>query len=112
MPVQKIEFEYDIPEGYRFVRYGAPKKGERYLDQGKMRMASHDYKTESPIVEPVLDRKCSTETSKRHKNADLIHAWAEGAIIQFKASNGTWTDCPDNHPRWHSNIYYRIKPAI
>ena len=24
MTLQKIEFEYDIPDGYRFVRYGEP----------------------------------------------------------------------------------------
>ena len=49
---------------------------------------------------------------KRHKHADLIHAWAEGAIIQFKAYDGTWIDCPNNEPRWRSYACYRIKPAI
>lgn len=48
---------------------------------------------------------------KRHKNADLIHAWAEGAVIQFKASNGTWENCLHNEPLWQSDVCYRIKPA-
>mgnify|MGYP001016324605 FL=1 len=49
---------------------------------------------------------------KRHKNADLIHAWAEGAIIQFEASDGTWADCLHNEPLWSSDVCYRIKPAV
>ena len=49
---------------------------------------------------------------KRHKNADLIHAWAEGAIIQFKASNGTWENCAHNEPLWRSEVHYRVKPAV
>ena len=48
---------------------------------------------------------------KRHKHADLIHAWAEGAIIQFKASDGTWENCLHNEPLWRSDVCYRIEPA-
>lgn len=51
-------------------------------------------------------------TKERHKHADLIHAWADGAIIQFKASNGTWKNCLHNEPLWRSDICYRIKPDI
>lgn len=49
---------------------------------------------------------------KRHKHADLIHAWAEGAIIQSKLRDGSWTDCLNNAPRWHLDVRYRIKPAV
>ena len=49
---------------------------------------------------------------KRHKHADLIHAWAEGAIIQFKLPDGDWKDCLDNVPLWNPDGNYRIKPAI
>ena len=43
----------------------------------------------------------------RHKHADLIHAWAEGATIQHRTSIG-WRDiaCPS----YGENEEYRIKP--
>lgn len=49
--------------------------------------------------------------NKRHKHADLIHAWAEGAIIQLEIYPNTWTDCLDNTPLWRSVVNYRIKPT-
>ena len=30
----------------------------------------------------------------KHKHADLIHAWADGAEIQYN-QNGIWFDCPN-----------------
>ena len=48
---------------------------------------------------------------RRHKHADLIHAWAEGAIIQYSLDNIEWLDCFDNRPLWESHRSYRIKPA-
>ena len=44
--------------------------------------------------------------NKRHKHADLIHAWAEGAEIQWKFNN-EWIDCD---PEWDDCEEYRIKP--
>ena len=43
----------------------------------------------------------------KHKHADLIHAWADGAKIQSKI-NGTWVDF--NEPIWIISAEYRIKP--
>ena len=44
---------------------------------------------------------------KPHKHAELIKAWADGAIIE------TW-DCGywyENHaPQWNDDVKYRIKP--
>ena len=48
---------------------------------------------------------------RRHKHADLIHAWAEGAIIQYSLDNIEWLDCLDNRPLWESHRSYRIKPV-
>lgn len=42
----------------------------------------------------------------KHKHADLIHAWADGAEIQVNAGCG-WEDCPV--PTWAYDEY-RIKP--
>lgn len=42
-----------------------------------------------------------------HKHAALIHAWADGAIIQVNASRG-WEDLSD--PSWKECSEYRIKP--
>lgn len=43
----------------------------------------------------------------KHKHADLIHAWADGAEIQAK-SDDVWLDCV--YPTWYSTSEYRIKP--
>lgn len=43
----------------------------------------------------------------RHKFADLIHKWAEGAAIQVKDSRGTWTTVT---PEWNAYKEYRVAP--
>lgn len=50
--------------------------------------------------------------NRRHKHADLIHAWAEGAIIQYSMGCSIWNDCPGNRPIWEADDrIYRVKPA-
>lgn len=44
----------------------------------------------------------------KHKHAEVIKAWADGAQVQLKRHDG-WIDEPD--PHWIPNFYYRIKPA-
>ena len=44
----------------------------------------------------------------KHKHADLIHAWADGAKIQYKSGDGWW-DCA-LPPEWYLHMEYRIKP--
>lgn len=48
-----------------------------------------------------------TNEVNRHKHADLIIAWANGAKIQFE-DNGFWTDT--DSPCWIKTFNYRIKP--
>jgi hypothetical protein len=44
-----------------------------------------------------------------HVHHDLIVAWAKGAKIQCESNQlGIWVD--DGHPRWYTNILYRLKP--
>ena len=45
-----------------------------------------------------------------HKHAELIKAWADGAIIQYKVRSGVWSDVYDNTPTWGDWEEYRIKP--
>lgn len=45
----------------------------------------------------------------RHKHADLIHAWAEGAEIEFEYQLGIWRSATDI-PTWEPSVNYRIKP--
>jgi len=46
----------------------------------------------------------------RHKHADLIHEWAEGAEIEFyDHSVDQWK--PSLHPTFSTNCDYRIKPT-
>jgi len=46
----------------------------------------------------------------KHKHADLIHAWADGAVIQqYKPHLNEWHDTSP-YPVWDSRLQYRIKP--
>ena len=44
----------------------------------------------------------------RHKHADLIHAWAEGAEIEIKGGDGIWYEV--SKPAWDIDYKYRLKP--
>ncbi len=109
MTLQKIEFEYDIPDGYRFVRYGEANLGDNYVENGVLRLATANVIYGNKIiVEKISEQEQPAQNPKRHKHADLIHAWAEGAKIQYFI--GEWKDCQDNLPQWGINGIYRIKP--
>jgi hypothetical protein len=43
-----------------------------------------------------------------HKHADLIKAWADGAVIQVLNFENTW--CAVSNPCWDYGYTYRIKP--
>lgn len=46
----------------------------------------------------------------KHKHADLIKAWADGAEIQALSDDGKkWNDC-NSAPNWNPFRTYRIKP--
>jgi hypothetical protein len=55
---------------------------------------------------------------KPHKQADLIHKWADGAKIQSRRNDTVLTVLPpkkpdftdDPYPTWSENMEYRIKP--
>jgi hypothetical protein len=44
----------------------------------------------------------------KHKHADLIHAWADGAEIEFRLVSGDWRHTDE--PAWKWDTVYRIKP--
>ena len=50
------------------------------------------------------------ETPKPHPHAELIKAWAEGAIIQSRSEFGGWVDEVNSNPTWDPSVEYRIKP--
>ncbi len=46
----------------------------------------------------------------KHKHADLIHAWADGAEIQYLCCD-EWVDLSEGEaPAWELEVEYRIKP--
>jgi hypothetical protein len=45
----------------------------------------------------------------KHKHAELIKAWADGAEIQIKNNSTGWEDM-DCTPSWADGFEYRIKP--
>ena len=44
----------------------------------------------------------------KHKHAELIKLWADGALIQRQSYNGIWID--DIRPYWHLDDNFRVKP--
>lgn len=47
-----------------------------------------------------------------HKHAELIKAWADGAVIQFWDGRcQSWVDTSNNRPFWAEGNKYRIKPS-
>ena len=87
MTLQKIEFEYDIPDGYRFVGYRKANEGEHYLRYGKVLIAQSENGSEWAIVEKIPEQEQSNEELK----------------LQFKNGDGEWIDLI-------SDYEYRIKP--
>jgi hypothetical protein len=45
---------------------------------------------------------------KPHKHAELIKAWADGAVIQRQLADGTWED--RYHPDFRYDLEYRVTP--
>ena len=89
MPLQKIEFMYDIPDGYRFVRFGAPNNGDLYLTSaGKVTKALWEYSEDWIIIEKIPEQEQPTQL---------------GLKLQYKTQHGDWRDVDDGYE-------YRIKP--
>jgi len=44
----------------------------------------------------------------KHKHANVIHAWADGKIIEFQDGSGHWVLAMS--PVWSTATKYRIKP--
>lgn len=55
-------------------------------------------------------KKLQKHPNPPHKHAELIKAWADGAIIQY-LDGDFWEDVVHNTPYWDKNTQYRIKPA-
>jgi hypothetical protein len=48
--------------------------------------------------------------NKPHVHAEVIKAWADGAVIEWRAhSSHEWKDAP--YPKWSNEVSYRIKPT-
>lgn len=49
-----------------------------------------------------------------HKHAEIIKAWADGEIIQYRPFHTwEWEDwVSQTSPSWHEKIEYRIKPKL
>lgn len=46
-----------------------------------------------------------------HKHAELIKAWADGALIEYwSKTTKQWTDVEAVNPYWKETTEYRIKP--
>ncbi len=60
------------------------------------------------IAHEFKEKKMNTR-QKPHKHADLIHAWADGAEIEyFDIAFNQWIGT--TRPTWGDDVEYRIKP--
>lgn len=80
---------YDIPEGYRFVRFDVPRKNEHYLVSGEFRTSDGNKICDYPIVEKIPEQYQSIPQPELK--------------LQYKTQQGDWCDVDDGHE-------YRIKP--
>ena len=46
--------------------------------------------------------------TNKHKHADVIKAWADGAEIEYRSISGRWL--PASTPNWCVDCDYRVKP--
>lgn len=67
-----------------------------YLNAGGKPGAYLELTVVTPYVEP------------KHKHADLIKAWADGAEVQYQKCDGTWGRA--RTPAWELDYKFRIKP--
>ena len=44
----------------------------------------------------------------KHKHAELIKAWADGAEIQVRYEKHDWEDLATGYPGWFPHVEYRI----
>ena len=109
MTLQKIEFEYDIPEGYRFVRLGSPKKNELFINSfGDIVTSGYNLASYWVIVEKIPEQE-----SKKHRWHDLMIEFANDKTLRFECrdpSTGSWFDAADN-PSFFEDFEYRKKPT-
>ena len=47
----------------------------------------------------------------KHKHADVIKAWADGADIQWRRPTGIWDDVRHRDVMFYETLEYRIKPV-
>ena len=75
--------------------------------------STYDNLEDFQVVEIIPAQKENTmQTTKPHKHAELIKAWADGAEIQVKCC-GIWHDYSGgDSPIWCPDHEYRIKPEV
>lgn len=72
----EIDVDVNVPEGWRLVRYGLPKEGEYYLDQGLPVKAHFNFTGQKLfIIEKIKPRRrvfeCVSEEPRLPKKGDL-----------------------------------------
>ena len=50
--------------------------------------------------------------NKPHKHAEVIKAWADGAVIEYKRDDelSEWREVVNGTPSWSEHFQYRVKP--
>ena len=53
-----------------------------------------------------------TDTRKPHLHAEVIKAWADGAVIEYSGAyySSKWREIENGTPSWSEHFQYRVKP--
>lgn len=105
-PVQQIP---GVPDGYRLVRIGAPKKGEQYVSSGgfvDLALCDWDMKN-VPVVEPIVPPASPTPIPSKVKvqlNRYLVGDFSEPSTVFVLESTAEYVG-------WNYNTYRLLGPS-
>lgn len=110
LPVQGMPF----PHVNKYPKYVLDNLFHKLIPRTEEDMPTNRIERDQPsaLEELITDWSDDVETqteNKRHRHADVIHAWAEGEKIQYE-HRGNW--CDIDEPDWYEDANYRIKPKL
>jgi len=85
---------------YRFIS----EQHGHYNENGQWNGSTDTYDIVGLYIEPDIQK----QSKARHKHADMIIAWANGAEIEVNDAGDDWYTA--RYPTWVNHLNYRIKP--
>ena len=76
------------------------------------KLPMHGQKPRKSMLQLVIIVFIRRNQMKPHVHAEVIKAWADGAVIEFNKGCDPyeWREVINGTPAWHENVQYRVKP--